>query len=77
LELVRRHAISMAWRQSEINIRSVEYFTTLKEEQEMLDFVLKGSPNEYRKNLFNNIAEFRLAWENEVKAESSVRINEC
>ncbi len=77
LELVRRHAISMAWRQSEINIRSVEYFTTLKEEQEMLDFVLKGSPNEYRKNLFNNIAEFRLAWENEVKAESSLRINEC
>lgn len=69
-------AMLLAWHPSVINEQFVKYFTTLKEEKNMLDIVLKGVPDDYRKNLFNNIAEFRLAWENEVKAKSSIRNNE-
>jgi len=75
-ELARRYAIGMEWHLSLINEQFVKYFTTLKEEKNMLDYVLKGVPDNCSKNLFNNITEFRLAWENEVKAKSSIRNNE-
>ena len=47
-----------------------------KEEKKMLDYVLMGISDVYRKNLFNNIAGFRREWENEVKSKASFRNNE-
>ncbi|HET6727518.1 MAG TPA: hypothetical protein VFH19_05760 [Nitrososphaeraceae archaeon] len=75
-ELARRNAISMAWHPSLINEQFVRYFTSLKEEKKMLDYVLKGVSNDYRKNLSNNVAGFRQAWENEVRLKGSLRNNE-
>jgi hypothetical protein len=75
-ELARRNAISMAWHPSVINKQFVRYFTSLEEEKKMLDYVLMGVSDDYRKNLFNNIAGFRLAWENEVKSKASYGNNE-
>jgi len=75
-ELARRNAYSMGWNASVINEEIVKYFTTLKDEKKMLDHVLKGVPDDYRKNLFNNIAEFRRAWENEIRTESLARKKE-
>lgn len=76
MELARRNAAGMGWPTSLINEQFVKYFTTLNEEKQMLDYVLKGISDDYRKNLFNNIAEFRLAWENEVRLKESFRKNE-
>lgn len=73
--LARRNAFSMGWSTSVINEEIVKYFTTLKEEKNMLDFVLKGVSG-YRKNLFNNVDEFRRAWESEIRLKSSFRNNE-
>lgn len=75
-ELARRNAISMGWNASVINEEIVKYFTTLKEEKNMLDIVLKGVSDNHRKNLFNNIDEFRRAWENEIRLKTSLRNNE-
>jgi HD domain len=76
MELARRNAIGMGLPTSLINEQFVKYFTTLNEEKQMLDYVLKGISDDYRKNLFNNVAEFRLAWENEVRLKASLRKNE-
>lgn len=75
-ELARRNAFSMAWHPSLINEQFVRYFTSLKEEKKMLDYVLKGVSDDYKKNLFNNVAQFRQAWENEVRLKASLRNNE-
>jgi hypothetical protein len=69
-ELARRNAISMAWQPSVINEQVVKYFKSLKVEKKMLDYVLMGVSDDYRKNLFNNIAGFRRAWENEVRSKA-------
>ena len=76
MELARRNAFAMGWPTSLINEQFVKYFTTLNEEKQMLDYALKGVPDDYRKNLSNNIAEFRVARENEVKLKESLRRNE-
>jgi hypothetical protein len=76
MELARRNAFAMGWPTSLINEQFVKYFTTLNEEKQMLDYVLKGVSDDYRKNLFNNIAEFRLGRENEVRLKASLRKNE-
>jgi HD domain len=69
-ELARRNAISMAWPPSVINEQVVKYFKSLKVEKKMLDYVLMGVSDDYRKNLFNNIAGFRRARENEVRSKA-------
>lgn len=74
--LARRNAISMGWNTSVINEEFIKYFTTLKEEKNMLDMILKGISDNLRKNLFNNIDEFRRAWENEMRLKTSLRNNE-
>jgi hypothetical protein len=76
MELARRNASAMGWPTSLINEQFVKYFTTLNEEKQMLDYALKGVPEDYRKNLYNNIAEFRVAWENEIRLKESLRKNE-
>ena len=69
-ELARRNAISMAWPPSVINEQVVKFFKSLKVEKKMLDYVLMGVSDDYRKNLFNNIAGFRRVWENEVRSKA-------
>lgn len=69
-ELARRNAISMAWPPSVINEQVVKFFKSLKVEKKMLDYVLMGVSDDYRKNLFNNIAGFRRARENEVRSKA-------
>ena len=45
-------------------------------EKKMLDYVLKGVSDHYRKNLFNNVAEYRQERVNEVRLKASLRNNE-
>jgi hypothetical protein len=76
MNLARLNAHAMGWHPSVINEQSVKYFTSLKEEKNMLDFVLRGIPENYTLNLYNNISEFRHAWENEVNVKNSIRRND-
>ena len=75
-KLARLNAHAMGWHPSVINEQSVKYFTSLKEEKNMLDFVMTGIPENYTRNLYNNISEFRHAWENEVTVKNSIRRND-
>ena len=74
--LARRNAHALGWHPSFINEESVKYFSTLKEEKEMTQGVLRYLPEEYKKNFYNNVEAFREAWEDENKTRSSIRRNE-
>ena len=75
MELARRNAHALGWHPSLINEESVKYFSALKEEKEMFEYVLDGLPEIYRKNLFNNIQAFREAWQQEIDIRNSIRAN--
>ncbi len=74
--LARRNAHALGWHPSFINEESVKYFSTLKEEKEMTQGVLRHLPDEYKKNFYNNVEAFREAWEDENKTRSSIRRKE-
>ena len=74
--LARRNAHALGWHPSFINEESVKYFSTLKEEKEMTQGVLRYLPEEYKKNFYNNVEAFREAWEDENKTRSSIRRKE-
>ena len=74
--LARRNAHALGWHPSFINEESVKYFSTLKEEKEMTQGVLRHLPEEYKKNFYNNVEAFREAWEDENKTRSSIRRKE-
>ena len=74
--LARRNAHALGWHPSFINEESVKYFSTLKEEKEMTQGVLRHLPEEYKKNFHNNVEAFREAWEDENKTRSSIRRKE-
>jgi hypothetical protein len=74
-EIARRNAHALGWHPSLINEESVKYFSALKEEKEMFEYVLDGLPEIYRKNLFNNIQAFREAWQQEIDIRNSIRAN--
>lgn len=74
--LARRNAHALGWHPSFINEESVKYFSTLKEEKEMTQIVLRGLPNQLKKNFYNNVEAFREAWEDENKTRSSIRKKE-
>ncbi len=74
--LARRNAHALGWHPSFINEESVKYFSTLKEEKEMTQGVLRYLPEKYKKNFYNNVEAFREAWEDENKTRSSIRRNE-
>ena len=75
-ELARLNAHAMGWHPSVINENSVKYFTALKEEKSMLDPVLQAIPEEFKKNFYDNVADFREAWENEVQIRAMLRRKE-
>jgi hypothetical protein len=73
MELSRRNAHALGWHPSLINEESVKYFSALKEEKEMFEYILDGLPEIYRNNLFNNIQAFREAWQQEIDIRNSIR----
>ena len=74
--LARRNAHALGWHPSFINEESVKYFSTLKEEKEMTQGVLRYLPEQFKKNFYNNVEAFREAWEDENKTRSSIRRKE-
>jgi hypothetical protein len=64
-KLARSNAHALGWHPSVINEESVRYFDALKQEGEMLEFVLKGIPDNLRKNFFDNIESFENLYEKE------------
>ncbi|MGA7368338.1 MAG: HD domain-containing protein [Nitrososphaeraceae archaeon] len=74
--LARRNAHALGWHPSFINEESVKYFSTLKEEKEMTQGILRYLPEQYKKNFYNNVEAFREAWEDENKTRSSIRRKE-
>jgi hypothetical protein len=50
-----------------MNEESVKYFDSLKEENEMLQFVLDGIPPNLKNNFFNNVSYFKKLHEQEKK----------
>ena len=75
-ELARRNVHSLGWHPALINEESVKYFSALKEEKEMVERVLEGMPDEYRKNFFDNVEAFKESWEEEVNIRNSIRRKE-
>jgi len=72
-ELARRNAHALGWHPSLINEESVKYFSALKEEKEMFEYVLDGLPEIYKNNFFNSIQVFREAWQQEIDIRNSIR----
>lgn len=70
MDLARRNAHALGWHPSVINERSVQYFSSLKEEKEMFEKVMAGVSEHYKRVFFNNVEAFRKAWieEKEVKS---------
>jgi hypothetical protein len=66
-KLARSNAHALGWHPSVINEESVKYFDALKQEGEMMQFVLKGIPENLRKNFFDNIEAFENLYEEEKK----------
>src|SRR5205085_6812767 len=57
-ELARRNAHALGWHPSRINEESLKYFSSLKEEQDMVEFVLDGIADVYKNNFFSNVQAF-------------------
>jgi hypothetical protein len=72
-KLARANAHALGWHPSLINEESVRYFSALKDEKEMTQFVLEKIPTNLRENFFNNVEYFREAWEEENKIRNSIR----
>ena len=75
-KLARCNAHSLGWHPSVINEESVKYFDALKQENEMLQFVLKGIPDSLRNNFSNNMEFFQNLHEKEKKIRNLTRRKE-
>lgn len=73
--LARTNAHALGWHPSRIYEESVKYFSILKEERRMFEYVLLGIPPEYKKNLFDNMATFKDIWAREIDIRDSIRKN--
>ena len=73
--LARTNAHALGWHPSRIYEESVKYFSVLKEERRMFEYVLQGIPSEYKKRFFDNIASFKYIWTKEVDIRDSIRRN--
>jgi hypothetical protein len=73
--LARTNAHALGWHPSRIYEESVKYFSVLKEERRMFEYVLQGIPLEYNKRFFNNMATFKNIWAKEIDIRDSVRKN--
>jgi hypothetical protein len=76
MELARRNAHALGWHPSLINEESVKYFSSLKQEREMVEYVLEGVSDAYKHNLFKNIETFKNAWQQEIDIRNSIRRRE-
>ena len=73
MDLARRNAHALGWHPSLINEESLKYFSSLKEEQDMVEFVLEGIADVYKNNFFSNVQAFKNAWQEENNIRDSVR----
>ena len=73
--LARTNAHALGWHPSRIYEESVMYFSVLKEERRMFEYVLQSIPSDYRKRFFDNIASFKYIWTKEVDIRDSIRRN--
>ena len=75
-KLARSNAHALGWHPSVINEESVKYFNAIKQENEMLQLVLKGIPDKLKENFFNNIDSFQKLYEEEKKIRGLTRRRE-
>lgn len=75
-ELARRNAHALGWHPSLINEESVKYFSVFKEEKEMVERVLAGIQEEYKKTFWDNVEAFKEAWEEEIGVRRSINKKE-
>ena len=75
-KLARSNAHALGWHPSVINEESVKYFDSIKQENEMLQFVLKGTPDKLKENFFNNIESFQKLYEEEKKIRNLTKTRE-
>ena len=73
--LARTNAHALGWHPSRIYEESVKDFSVLKEERRMFEYVLQGTPPEYKKRFFDNMATFKNIWAREIDIRDSVRRN--
>ena len=73
--LARTNAHALGWHPSRIYEESVKYFSALKEERRMFEYVLKGIPSQYKMAFFDNMANFRNIWAKEIDIRDSIRKN--
>jgi hypothetical protein len=73
--LARTNAHALGWHPSRIYEESVKYFSTLKEERRMFEYVLQGIPPQYKITFFDNMAAFKNVWAREVDIRGSIRKN--
>jgi hypothetical protein len=73
--LARTNAHALGWHPSRIYEESVKYFSILKEERRMFEYVLHGIPPGYKKTFFDNIATFKNIWAREIDIRDSIRRN--
>lgn len=71
--LARTNAHALGWHPSRIYEESVKYFSVLKEERRMFEYVLQGIPPEYKKRFFDNMTTFKNIWAREVDIRDSIR----
>jgi hypothetical protein len=71
VDMARRNAHSLSWHPSVINRNSVKYFAMLKEEREILDWVLCGASKKHIQNFESNIRSFEEAWQKEKDAKKA------
>ena len=76
LDLAARNAHALKWHPSVINERSVQYFTSLKEEKEMFDSVMARVPEGCKRTFFTNTEAFRKAWIEELELKSLLSDNQ-
>ncbi|MGI0036814.1 MAG: hypothetical protein ACRD99_00465 [Nitrososphaera sp.] len=67
MDLARKNAHALGWHPSVINERSVQYFSSLKEEKEMFEKVMSGVPEHYKRTFDRNVEAFGKAWAEELE----------
>ena len=68
-DLARRNAHALGWHPS-------RYFSILKDEKDMVEYVLEYVPEKYKRNFFDNIESFKVGWEEENRIRASIRRNQ-
>lgn len=72
-ELAKRNAHALGWHPSVVNVESVKYFSVFKQEKEVVDRVLGGVPEKYRKRFHENVGGFKQLWDKEVEIRDLLR----